>query len=137
MGPRVPRCSNQCCPKKGRREDQTCEVKAAPCGSKLFAMTIRQLRLIEQVWGWVPRDWYVDGVNQLLAASGMLMVRDQFLAASMQHFSLHKGKVSEKHANLKLLGNLLPEGDLGNLACLMDTTWLRPRPCNLLPEEHV
>ena len=35
----------------GRREDQTCEVKAAPCGSKLFAMTIRQLRLIEQVWG--------------------------------------------------------------------------------------
>ena len=96
----------------GRHEDQPCEVKAAPCGSKLFAVTIRQLRLMQQVWGWVPQDWFVDSVNQLLAASGQLMVRDTFLAGSMQHYSMRAGKMSEAHARIKLLGTLLREGHL-------------------------
>ena len=94
----------------GRKEDQPCEVKAAPCGSKLFAVTIRQLRLMEQVWGWVPQGWFVDSVNHLLAASRQLMVRDEFLAGSMQHFSMRCGKVSEAHLKINLLGTLLPEG---------------------------
>ena len=94
---------------RGRQEDQACEVKA-PCGSKLFAVTIRQLRLMGQVWGWVPQDWYVDGVNHLLAASGHLMVRDKFLAGSMQHFSMRCGKVTEAHLKINCLGTLLPEG---------------------------
>ena len=94
----------------GRQEDQACEVKAAPHGSKLFAVTIRQLRLMEQVWGWVPQEWFVDGVNHLLAASRQLMVRDEFLAGSMQHFSMRCGKVCGKHARIKILGTLLPEG---------------------------
>lgn len=95
----------------GRREDQACEVKA-PCGSKLFAVTIRQLRLMEQVWGWVPNDWFVDGVNHLLAASGQLMVRNEFLAGSMRHFSMRCGTVSAAHLNIKYVGTLLPEGHL-------------------------
>ena len=94
----------------GRQEDQACEVKAAPCGSKLFAVTIRQLRLMEQVWGWVPQDWFVDGVNHLLAASGQLMIRNQFLAGSMQHFSMRCRKLCEAHLNVNYLGTLLPEG---------------------------
>ena len=97
---------------RGRREDQACEVKAAPCGSKLFAVTIRQFRLMEQVWGWVPQDWFVDGVNHLLAASGQLMIRDKFLAGSMQHFSLRCDKYSEAHLNINILGTPLPEGRL-------------------------
>ena len=96
----------------GRREDQPCEVKAAPCGSKLFAVTIRQLRLMEQVWGWVPQNWFVDGVNHLLAASGQLMVRDNFLAGSMRHYSLKDGKDTDAAMNIKLLGTLLPDGRL-------------------------
>ena len=94
----------------GRQEDQACEVKAAPCGCKLFAITIRQLRLIVQVWGWMPQSWCVDGVNQLLAASSQLMVRDNFLAGSMQHFSMRSGKVTGAHLNIEFLGTLLPEG---------------------------
>ena len=102
----------------GRREDQPCEVKAAPCGSNLFAVTIRQLRLMEQVWGWVPQDWYVDGVNHLLAASGHLMVRDRFLAGSMHHFSMRCQKVSEAHHTIKLVGILLPEGHSVEQQCV-------------------
>jgi hypothetical protein len=97
---------------QGQREDQPCEVKAAPCGSKLFAITIRQLRLMEQVWGWVPQDWFVDGVNHLLAASGQLMVRETFLAGSMQHFSMRSGRSAEKHVTVHVSGTLLPEGHL-------------------------
>ena len=93
----------------GQQEDQACTV-TAPCGSKLFAVTIRQLRLMAQVWGWVPQHWFVDGVNHLLAASGQLMVRDTFLAGSMQHFSMRCGKVCEAHLNINFLGTLLPEG---------------------------
>ena len=96
----------------GRHEDQPCEVKAAPCGSKLFAVTIRQLRLMQQVWGWVPQDWCVDAVHQLLAASGHLMVRNEFLAGSMPHFSMRCGKYSPAHVNIKFEGTLLPEGHL-------------------------
>ena len=95
---------------QGQREDQACEVTKAPMGSKLFAITIRQLRLMEQVWGWVPQDWFVDGVNQLLAASGQLMVRDKFLAGSMQHYSMRAGKPAAEGVTLKFLGTLLPEG---------------------------
>ena len=94
----------------GRQEDQACEVKKAPYGSKLFAVTIRQLRLMEQVWGWVPQGWFVDSVNHLLAASRQLMVRDEFLAGSMQHFSMRLGKVRGKLVEIKMLGTLLPEG---------------------------
>ena len=93
----------------GRQEDQACEVKG-PCGSKLFAVTIRQLRLMEQVRGRVPQNWFVDGVNHLLAASGQLMIRDEFLAGSMQHFSMRLGQVSKAHQKIIFLGNLLPEG---------------------------
>ena len=93
----------------GQREDQACEVKG-PCGSKLFAITIRQLRRMEHVWGWVPQDWFVDGVNHLLAASGQLMIRNQFLAGSMQHFSMRCGKLCDAHLNVNYLGTLLPEG---------------------------
>ena len=93
----------------GQQEDQACEAKA-PCGCKLFAVTLRQCRLMEKVWGWVPRDWTVDAVHQLLASSGQLMVRDHFLAASMKHFSLRCGQVFGKHVNIKLLGTLLHEG---------------------------
>lgn len=96
----------------GCREAQACEVKRAPCGSKLFAVTIRQLRLMRQVWGWVPQNWFVDGVNQLLAASGMLMIRDEFLAGSMQHFSLRLGKFVDVGLNITLRGTPLAEGRL-------------------------
>ena len=94
----------------GRREDQACEVKAAPCGSKLFAVTIRQLRLLEQVWGWVPQYWFVDGANHLLAASGQLMRREKLVAGSMQHVSMCCGKVSEARLSINCLGTLLPDG---------------------------
>ena len=97
---------------QGQREDQACEVKAAPCGSKLFAVTIRQLRLMEQVWGWVPQDWFVDGVHHLMAASGQLMVRDQFLAGSMPHYSMRSGKTAQEHVTINVKGTLLPEGHL-------------------------
>ena len=96
----------------GRQEDQGCEVQAAPCGSKLFAVTIRAIRLMEQVWGWVPQDWFVDAVHQLLAASGLLLVRNEFLAGSMPHFSMRCGKFSPAHVKLTFQGALLPEGRL-------------------------
>ena len=95
----------------GRQEHQGCDVRA-PCGCKLFAVTIRGIRLMQQVWGWVPQDWYVDAVHQLLAASGQLMVRKEFLAGSMQHFSMRCGKYSAAHLNVKYKGALLPEGHL-------------------------
>ena len=94
----------------GRQEDQACEVNQAPCGSKLFAVTIRQFRLMEQVWGWVPQNWFVDGVNHLLAASGQLMVRKEFLAGSMQHYSMRCLHFCAEHVNVKLNGTLLAEG---------------------------
>ena len=97
----------------GRQEDQGCEVRAAPCGCKLFAVTIRAIRLMQQVWGWVPHDWCVDAVHQLLAASGQLMVRKEFLAGSMQHFSMRCGKYSPAHLNVKYKGAFLPEGMFG------------------------
>ena len=83
---------------------------SAECRLKLFAVTIRQLRLMEQVRGRVPQNCFVDGVNHLLAASGQLMVRDKFLAGSMQHFSMRCGKVCEAHLKINFLGTLLPEG---------------------------
>ena len=60
--------------------------------------------------GWMPQDWFVDAVNQLLAASGQLMIRDTFLAGSMQHFSMRCGKVIEAHLKINFLGTRLPEG---------------------------
>ena len=60
--------------------------------------------------GWVPQDMFVDGVNHLLAASGQLMIRNQFLAGSMQHFSMRCRKLCEAHLNVNYLGTLLPEG---------------------------
>ena len=61
---------------------------------------------MEQVWGWVPQDWSVDGVKHLLAAIGQLMIRDKFLAGSMQHFSMRCGKVTEAHLKINFLGTL-------------------------------
>ena len=96
----------------GRREERPCEVARAPCGSKLFAFTIRELRLLEHVWGWVPQEWFVDGVHQLLAASGHILVNDFFLAASMAHYSMRHGSESGVGDNIRLSGPLLPEGRL-------------------------
>ena len=62
--------------------------------------------------GWVPQDWFVDGVNHLLAASGQLMVRDTFWAGPMQHFSMRSGKISATALKIKFLGILLLEGHL-------------------------
>ena len=54
-----------------------------------------------------------DAVNQLCAASGQLMVRDTFVAGSMQHFSMRSGKISATALKIKLFGIL----------CLRATWW--------------
>ena len=96
----------------GRRAEQACE-SVAPCGSKLFAVTIRELRLMEEAWGWMDTTCFVDGVHHLLAASGHLMVKGEFLAGSMNHFSMRLKKFCGAHSqDIRLLGNLLPEGRL-------------------------
>ena len=67
---------------------------------------------MQQVWGWVPQNWFVDGVNHLLAASGQLLVRKEFLAGSMQHYSMRCKKICAAHFNVTLKGTLLLEGKL-------------------------
>ena len=92
---------------RGLRVNQPCAVSEAPRGSKLFAVQVCELRVMLQAWGWVPSGWYVDGVNQLLAASGHLWVPKKFLAASMPHFSMRTRRYCDGQGQLNLEGERL------------------------------
>ena len=84
----------------------------APRGSKLFVITAQCLDILCKAFECAPADWFADGMNQCMVASGHVVVTRPALAGSMKHYSERCGHdvLDDELAENLREGEFLPVG---------------------------